>query len=215
MNKAIALIRSAVAQSDNLMDFDAFIREDAFNANLFLDRDRFVVRASAKVGQSVKVGSAGEYFWVEIVDRTDAGVFVGRVDNDLRQTEMHGLKRDDIVVFGPEHIRVVENDERFPAPVVFDKPLIMLIPMGKSVTNPDEEVGSALTGMKYADPMGGEYMTVEEFRQGIEDTSLTDDDGFAYAVGRGGDIACTSETFTPSQVERLPEGTSHIIWFNK
>lgn len=199
MNNAITLIRSIVPQSSNLLNFDDLISADP---SLFKDRDRLALRTAAEIGQSVKVGASGEYFWVEVCDRTTQGVYVGRVDNDLRCTEMHGLKRGDIVVFGPEHIRLVEDDERFPKPLAFNKPLIMLMPLGAGE-------------MKYNDPMGGDYMTLADFRESCEDGSLTDYDGHGYAVGFGGDVACTTETFVPSRVDCLPDGTSHVIWFNK
>ena len=198
MNKAIALIRSAVAASDNLLDIGAAVAE---NPDLFGDRDRFIVRAAAQIGQSVKVGASGEFFWAEIVDRTENGVFFGRVDSNLIQTDMHGLRRDDIIVFGPEHIRVVEDDERFPKPSGFQKCLIMLMP---------EDGGP----MQYNDPMGGDYMTVQEFRESVECGAFIDYDGYGYAVARG-DIADTSEQILPSTVERIPEEATHIIWFNK
>lgn len=61
-----------------------------------------------KVGDSVKVCTADERFWVTL---TQIGqTLTGTVDNDLVNTNIHGLKLGDTVQFNREHIYNIYED---------------------------------------------------------------------------------------------------------
>ena len=53
----------------------------------------------------------GEDFWVKIVEREDSH-FVGRVDNDLCETKLHGIKLNDEICFHENHVLAVHGMHR-------------------------------------------------------------------------------------------------------
>jgi hypothetical protein len=50
-------------------------------------------------GQSVKVYLPGEGPWVTCLGMDDTGAMIGRIDNHLVMTEMHGYKYGDVLIF--------------------------------------------------------------------------------------------------------------------
>lgn len=58
----------------------------------------------------------------------------------------------------------------------------------------------------------GEVITVEEFKQGVENDSYIDYDGFGYPAQ-----ILYDDTFTvrPSVVDNIPADATHVVWFNK
>ena len=81
-------------------------------------------RAGVGVGSWAKIGyrqgadGQGERFWVQVCARTEGGGYLGRVDNDTHYD--HGLRYNDVVAFGPEHVlnteipTLAEALQRFP-----------------------------------------------------------------------------------------------------
>lgn len=62
----------------------------------------------------------------------------------------------------------------------------------------------------------GDLMTVEDWLEACEETCFLDCDGFGDAVRWvGTDEIVLEEFIYPSQRDQLPEGTTHILWFNK
>ena len=57
--------------------------------------------AAIAPGDSVKVCTGDERFWVTVTDVTDTGL-AGTVDNDLLFTDRHGLSYGDLIRFGRE-----------------------------------------------------------------------------------------------------------------
>ncbi len=49
-------------------------------------------------GHMVKVSSSGERFWVRVLDRK-LFMIIGRVDNELINTDQHGLRLGNIIAF--------------------------------------------------------------------------------------------------------------------
>jgi hypothetical protein len=60
--------------------------------------------------------------------------------------------------------------------------------------------------------LNGELMTIQEFKESVKGGSFIDYDGFGYPVEFS--IDSTTE-IRPSRVDEIPEGTTHIIWFNR
>jgi hypothetical protein len=81
--------------------------------------DTFEVPAPAAlnaltVGSVAKVTpdtSPGERFWVEITEH-NGNDFVGRIDNDLVLTVLHGLSRGDFIEFKSENVYSIEAPKR-------------------------------------------------------------------------------------------------------
>lgn len=59
----------------------------------------------------------------------------------------------------------------------------------------------------------GDLMTVEEFKANVESGGFIDYDGMGHAV-RGDEV---DESFYvyPSEVDKIPEDATHILWFNR
>lgn len=55
-------------------------------------------------------------------------------------------------------------------------------------------------------------MTVEEFRESVEDGMFIDYDGFGYAARNG---MSANDPIYPSEVDKIPEDATHIVWFNR
>ena len=57
-------------------------------------------------------GVFSEKFWAEIVGQDeDTGMYVGRVDNDLRHSDRHGIKLNDTIAISPEMVRETIDDK--------------------------------------------------------------------------------------------------------
>lgn len=56
-----------------------------------------------KVGECVQFWLPGESPWVEVVAVLPDGSFIGRIDNDLINTEEHGCQRNDHVRFAQKN----------------------------------------------------------------------------------------------------------------
>jgi len=56
-----------------------------------------------KFGDFVKIGVERERFWVQLAELKE-GRYVGRIDNDLVFSHLHGLFCDDVVTFQTRHI---------------------------------------------------------------------------------------------------------------
>ena len=61
-------------------------------------------------------------------------------------------------------------------------------------------------------PKYGDKFTLEQWLDYCDDGWFTDYDGFAQASNG---TLCTKKWYYPSEIDKLPEGTTHIIWFNK
>lgn len=63
----------------------------------------------------------------------------------------------------------------------------------------------------------GDLIEIDQFRQDVDDGYLTDYDGSGHAVlGHAVlDNWMSSRTFCPSEIDELPEETTHILWFNR
>jgi hypothetical protein len=55
--------------------------------------------------------------------------------------------------------------------------------------------------------------TVDEFKDCVEHGLFIDYDGFGYPVKDG--LADTGIYIIPSEVDRIPEEATHIVWFNR
>lgn len=51
------------------------------------------------VGKGVKVWLTGETPWAEVIFKLPDGRWIGRIDNDLQRTDLHGYAYNDLVVF--------------------------------------------------------------------------------------------------------------------
>lgn len=67
----------------------------------------------------------------------------------------------------------------------------------------------------------GDLMTLDEFLESVEEFFFMDDDGFGLPVKDNmvaefiwGEYSEDVRVW-PSRVDRIPEGTTHILWFNK
>lgn len=58
----------------------------------------------------------------------------------------------------------------------------------------------------------GDVMTIEDWKECVESGGFIDDDGFALASNGA---HCTKEEYYPSIAHKLPEGTTHIVWYNR
>lgn len=66
---------------------------------------------------------------------------------------------------------------------------------------------------KYDKKLGsGDLMTVVEFKKQVDNHNFVDDDGHGNPV-RGGFAA--RAIIYPSIVNEIPEGATHIVWYNK
>ena len=70
---------------------DAFLRPDPSDLKQVGGRDM------------VKVSTGGERFWCEVLER-NGEVLLGRIDNDLVCSEVHGLYFNDVVQFERKNI---------------------------------------------------------------------------------------------------------------
>jgi len=61
-------------------------------------------------------------------------------------------------------------------------------------------------------PKYGSKIPVSLWIEHCNDEDFIDDDGFGCASNG---IHCTKESYYPSDCNKLPKGTTHIIWFNK
>jgi hypothetical protein len=59
--------------------------------------------AAIKPGDSVKVCAEGERFWATVNQHT-SGLIIATVDNDLTNTEAHGLRLGDTITVERRHI---------------------------------------------------------------------------------------------------------------
>lgn len=200
MTHPLRALLSISPKSDNLTNLDQVVEE---NPELFPDRECAAGRRSVSVGRLVKLmaGGAAESFWVEVIDKTEKGLLIGRIDSPLQRADIHGLNENDIIVFGPQHIRDVSYGPDEPRPTRYDQPLIMHMGDGKPMT--------------YADPMGGDWMTVEEFKDSVAVGAFIDYDGYALPVARTCVASDWSERIFPSAIGRLPADATHVIWFNR
>lgn len=71
--------------------------------------------------------------------------------------------------------------------------------------------------MIYASPVKfGDVMTREQFIAAVEDHSFIDYDGFAHpAIDVSGIIRQDLSTYIyPSQIDKLPVDSTHVVWYN-
>ena len=66
----------------------------------------------------------------------------------------------------------------------------------------------------------GDLFTVREFRQCVKAGAFIDYDGCGDAVKDGKIITPRDETgwpkeVKPSKLDELPEGTTHVLWYNR
>lgn len=63
----------------------------------------------------------------------------------------------------------------------------------------------------------GDLMTLEDWRESVEDGMFIDDDGFGDEVRwvDGEDPKVLEEWIYPSEADRLNPETTHILWYNK
>lgn len=74
---------------------------------------------------------------------------------------------------------------------------------------------TSLAGPSFGRPLNarnGTLMTLSDFRRDVGERSLIDYDGWGRAVRLD---RMTEETFYPSDIDRLPPGTTHVLWFNR
>lgn len=62
-----------------------------------------------KTGSTVKVCAADERFWCVVVEIQGEKV-IAKVDNDLWNTDSHGIRCDDLIAFEKRHIYDVWKD---------------------------------------------------------------------------------------------------------
>ena len=102
---------SALARSDVAMvefyDAQALAEEhpDSF------DVPQEIELTEIAAGSIVKICAAGERFWVVVSGVSDAGKIIGKVDNELKRSEEHGLSIDDEVIFERRNIYAVWRDK--------------------------------------------------------------------------------------------------------
>ena len=66
----------------------------------------------------------------------------------------------------------------------------------------------------YPETDGIQKMTVQEFLDNVRLAAYTDDDGCGHPVVNG--VEGKSTIITPSALGKdIPEGTTHICWYNK
>jgi hypothetical protein len=66
----------------------------------------------------------------------------------------------------------------------------------------------------YPEADGVQVMTVKEFLDNVRLTAYTDDDGCGHPAVNG--VEDKSVTIAPSALgQDIPEGTTHIFWYNK
>ena len=58
------------------------------------------------IGDYIKVHAVRESFWLKVLS-FDGDYIVAVVQNELIETEVHGLKYRDIVVLEPKHVKAV------------------------------------------------------------------------------------------------------------
>ena len=61
-------------------------------------------------------------------------------------------------------------------------------------------------------PTYGTLMTVEVFKETVDNGGFIDYDGCGYAVK---DNRCEKIQIYPSEIEKIPEDATHIVWFNR
>lgn len=61
-------------------------------------------------------------------------------------------------------------------------------------------------------PTYGDIISLKEWLECCEDGGFIDYDGFGCASNG---THCTKKEYKPSQRNKLPKGTTHIIWFNR